>query len=1206
MAHNRLLIEHVSDQIRLSWQRGQGSPRFAPEVPFTHPFDAETLGGLRWYLEEYLRFPYGLAPDKAVAVEGQFEAWGQQLFALVFQSSDKAREFYQEATRDGLDRCEVGIASDNPQVLNLPWELMHCPDEQFLAPKLAGMYRSLSEQKVRAELPALPNDKLNILLVIARPYQRDVGFHTIARPILEALKPIRQYVSLKVLRPPTFAAFEQELNTHRDGFYHIVHFDGHGTFDPEARGPQYQLTGETGQGQLVFETLDGKADVVNADRIAQSLMSCRVPVFVLNACKSAQEGGEKFSSVATRFVAAGAQGVVAMAYSVYAEAAKQFMGRFYGELVRGSGVSEAVAAGRLSVLNAPQRQSPRGERTLKDWMVPVLYRQQPYVPFTPRQEVASFAALMAQAEGEAAPYGTQETQAVDLPEAGTYGFVGRDYDILRLERAFRQNSVALLKGMGGVGKTQLAIGFARWLADTQGRTGGTFFTSFEGGATLSNVVNQIGRALGGDRFTQLMAEQQEAVVLNYLQQNPCLLVWDNLEPVAGFPAGNEPLLNAEERGRLTAFLKAVQGSPTWVLVTSRREEPWLDCGYALVALGGLARPDAEALAAKILQTAGVDRGTLAPEYLELFDLLGGHPLSLRVVLPHLKRQTPEALVEALRRGLDTFSAPEEEGREKSLVVSLDYSFAALSEKARRHLPFLGLFTERVGVGVLDAFSGNPDDEDGQAYRAVFGENLQKEDWLAILREAEAASIVELLGDTVYKLHPTLPWYLRQRLEASGEAVAALEKKLLRFYGLLADNYRQRLVKQAELARFVLRVEEPNLLRQLRFGEQQDAWSEVQFILQAIGELYGRTSRKAEFLPLKQRALRQVGLHLEEVKTKGKDAFDLWTYIRNEDANDALAAANLDGARAIYQEILDELTALDSPTFEGNIAVSNHQLGTIAQEQRRFDEAIAYYSKALQIREAAGDHYRAADDYHQLGNIAYLQRRFDEAIADYTKALETLERAGDMYTSAREYHQLGMVAQEQRRFDEAVAYYQKALQIYEAAGDHYKAANGYHQLGIVAEEQRRFDEAVAYYQKALQIREVAGDHYKAANGYHQLGNVAYLQRRFDEAVAYYQKALQIKEAAGDHYNAASDYHHLGMVAQEQRRFDEAIGFFYRSLAIFMEAEDDYKAGYPIRQLGKMFKALGEDEFKSLWKTVIEDDCPEWLLEELRKVDESDDE
>ncbi|MEL6327758.1 MAG: CHAT domain-containing protein, partial [Cyanobacteria bacterium J06626_23] len=777
MADHRLLITHSDGTLQLSWQRGQAAPRFTDPIPFEHPFDAKTLERLRWYLEDYISFPYGIFPDQAAQIEQQFQTWGQRLFEQVFYTTDEGRAFYQEATRERLDRCEIGIASDNPIVLNLPWELLYAPDEQFLAPKLAGVYRSLSSQKVRAPLPALPTEQLNILLVIARPYKQDVGFQTIAGPMLEALRPLRdqQLVNLKVLRPPTFGEFERELNTHRDGFYHIVHFDGHGTFDPNAQGAQYQLTGETGQGQLVFETVDGQSEVINADRIAQSLQACRVPIFVLNACKSAQEGGEKFSSVAARFVFAGAQGVVAMAYSVYADGAKEFIGRFYGELTRGVSVAEAVAAARISMLNQPQRQSPRGSRLLRDWLVPVLYQQETYTPLQRQTRPPSFAELMNQAD-TAAPQ--SPTAATVLPEEGTYGFVGRSYDILRLERAFRRSPVVLLKGMGGVGKTELSLGFARWLAETQGREGGLFFTSFERGATLSNVVNDIGRQLGGDRFAALMADQQEATVLQYLQTHPCLLIWDNFEPVAGFPAGNEPLLPELERQRLQSFLKALRGGESWVLISSRREEPWLDCGYELLELRGLVLPDAEVLAAKILQSVGVDRSTLPPEYLELLTLLNGHPLSLRVVLPQLKTHSADTLLTALRDGLDTFAGAEEEGRDKSLTVSLDYSFHTLSSQARQHLPFLAFFTERVDADWLSAFSSDADKPFGQAYQAVFGSNPSKDTWLALLQEAAEAGILQPIHSTIYQLHPTLPWYLRRAMAVPSDALTHLESQLL--------------------------------------------------------------------------------------------------------------------------------------------------------------------------------------------------------------------------------------------------------------------------------------------------------------------------------------------------------------------------------------------------------------------------------------------
>jgi tetratricopeptide (TPR) repeat protein len=1017
MALHRLLISHDGASIRLGWQRENSAPRFATETTFEHPFDVKALAELRWYLEEYLTSPYGLEPERAQRLEGQLQGWGQQLFELAFRGSEKAREFWQEATRARLDQCELSIVSDDAAVLNLPWELLYAPDYQFLAPLLAGMYRSRSNQPVRAPLEGLPQDRLNILVVIARPYgERDVALRTIARPMLEALRPLGERVHLKVLRPPSFEQFERELNEHK-GFYHIVHFDGHGSFDPSSVGRQVQMGQGIGQGQLVFEGVDGSPQVIDAARIAQNLANCRVPIFVLNACQSAQEGEGAFSSVATALVSVGATGVVAMAYSVYVEAARQFMGRFYGDLTRGATVAGAVASGRRAVLNQQLRPSPKGGLPLQDWLVPVLYQQEGYTPLPARQqETPSFEALLTQAQSVGTGVATLDPSETGvLPPSGTYGFIGRDYELMRLERAFRRSSVVLLKGMGGVGKTELAVGFARWLRETQGCTGGIFFTSFETGHGLSAVVNAIGRRLGGANFDPLMPEQQEALVVQYLQANSCLLIWDNFEPVAGFPAGNEPLLGETERRRLTLFLKALRQGKSWVLMTSRRTEPWLDCGYELVELRGLSKLDAAELAAQILQTAGVERSRLSGEYLKLLSLLGGHPLSLRVVLPHLKTQTPEHLIEALRLGLDTFAGAEEEGRETSLTVSLDYSFKCLSARTRQHLPFLALFAERVDTDWLSAFAGDPESQYGQAYQAVFRETVPKADWQILLQEASAAGILDYLGATYYQIHPALPWYLRQRLEAlfakGSTLLSELEAQLLDFYATLADHYRKQLISKAEQASGVLWAEEPNLLQQLRLAEQQQQWSAAQFILQALGEVYGRWGRKSERNALQQRVLKQIGLHLSEAKAKGKAVFDLWMYIRCNDANDALQAKNLEGARSIHQEILDELLALDTSEVNGNIAVFYHQLGVVAQEQRRFEDAIAFYQKALKIKEDAGDFYSAASDYHQLGLVAQEQLYYEAAMGLYIKALGIFLEANDEYKAGFPLRQLARLLAE---------------------------------------------------------------------------------------------------------------------------------------------------------------------------------------------------
>ncbi len=1240
MAKNCLRVIHQVETIQLSWQRGQSAPRFADAVTFEHPFDKQALIDLRWYLEEYLRFPYGIFPDNAAKIEQKLQAWGEQLFNLVFRSSEKAREFFQAATYDGLHNCELAIASDDFAILNLPWELLYSPsDRQFLAPSLAGMSRSLSDYAVRGEIPTLPQDKLNILLVIARPYgERDIALKTIARPLLDSLAEIRQKVNIKVLRPPSFEEFERELSANK-GFYHIVHFDGHGDFDPNSQGFQHSLGG-LGQGVLVFENFDGSPQIVTAAQIAQNLADCGVPIFVLNACKSAQEGEDKFSSVATRLVSSGAKGVVAMAYSVYAVAAKHFIGRLYGELVKGANLSQAVAAGRKAVLNQPQRPSPKGDKILRDWIVPVLYEQESYAPFIPEDNTDDILNLDAFLESE-----ETVTQLVGFPDEGAYGFIGRDYDILRLERAFRQNNIVLMKGMGGVGKTELSCGFARWLEETQGRDSKMFFVSFEHGATLSNVISQVGREVFKDKldkFNSLPLDKQQAAVLKYLQKEPCLLIWDNFEPVNGFPTGNQPLLTGEERNELKQFLKQLRSGKTWVLITSRREESWLDCGYTLLNLGGLLEQDVEELAAKILQTAGVDKAKLPKEYLELLKLLGGHPLSLRVVLPHLKTQTPAQLIEALRQGLDTFVGEEEEGRDKSLTVSLDYSFNKLSEKARRHLPFLGLFSERVDAHWLHLFSKNPDNEDGQAYQAVFGENLQKDDWLGILNEAVAASIVEYLGhDTVYKIHPALPWFLRKQLNQqtsrgidsevevdAQQKITELENNLLSFYAYLANFYREKLISNAELATFILRVEEPNLLQNLRLAEQGQEWAYAQQILEALGEIYERLGRKAELKALEKRALNQIVMELGEAKTKSKQAFDLWIYLRNNEANDALLGGDLEAARVIYQENLDELIALNDSSLNHKIAVSYHQLGMASQEKQQLEQAQLYYLKALKIFEDAGDLYSTARGYHQLGIVAYKKRQFEVAQQYYLKALKIREDTGDLYNAATDYNQLGMVAQEKRQFGVAQQYYLKALKIFEDAGDLYSPAIAYHNLGWIAQEQQQCEPARQYYLKALKIFEDAGNLHSAARECHHLGNVALLQRQFEVAQQYYFKALKIYEDAGDLYSTGMGYQQLGMLAQEQQQFENAISYFQKAFDIYEQFQDWYGAsqtlakwgsllkaqsnfsealpiyirgfvidfehhqafvGWYIDALAQMLQVLGENQFDTIWREVRGEEC-----------------
>ena len=82
--------------------------------------------------------------------------------------------------------------------------------------------------------------------------------------------------------------------------------------------------------------------------------------------------------------------------------------------------------------------------------------------------------------------------------------------------------------------------------------------------------------------------------------------------------------------------------------------------------------------------------------------------------------------------------------------------------------------------------------------------------------------------------------------------------------------------------------------------------------------------------------------------------------------------------------------------EHGAAITYHQLGRIAEEQRDFASAEQWYRKSLAIKEKQGNEHGEAITYHQLGNVAYLQRDFAGAEQWYLKALAICIKYGDKY------------------------------------------------------------------------------------------------------------------------------------------------------------------------------------------------------------------
>jgi CHAT domain-containing protein len=139
--------------------------------------------------------------------------------------------------------------------------------------------------------------------------------------------------------------------------YQVLHYVGHGTFG-------------RGEGYLLLEDADGRADAVSASLLSQMVTDSSLRLVVLNACETAVTGVEApLGGLAHQLARAGIPAVVAMQMAIADPAAFAFSREFYGALADGWPVEAAVQEGRRSIMTL--LGNDWNQRV--DWATPTLY-----------------------------------------------------------------------------------------------------------------------------------------------------------------------------------------------------------------------------------------------------------------------------------------------------------------------------------------------------------------------------------------------------------------------------------------------------------------------------------------------------------------------------------------------------------------------------------------------------------------------------------------------------------------------------------------------------------------------------------------------------------------------------------------------------------------------------------------------------------------
>jgi hypothetical protein len=278
--------------------------------------------------------------------------WIQQ---LIDESADRAGAAGSDVNPL---RIELVFPAEPPysRLSAVPWEFLYRPDQPtkqgtFLAADPAVVLSRRIKLEGGRSREFKPEEQLRVLVVISRPGDRRLE-PVVYEDVLEAIQQTctRLRFSLTTSEDPTAEQFRAAA-TQESSPPHLIHFMGHGEFDPGQ-----------GRGALALSSPEGGTDWVDDRRLADLMASrSHVPrAVVLHSCDAGRADFSRgFAGVAPQLVRAGVQCVVAMQYAVTNETAINFSTALYESLAAGADLDVAVQSARSRITSQDVPPDPR-------------------------------------------------------------------------------------------------------------------------------------------------------------------------------------------------------------------------------------------------------------------------------------------------------------------------------------------------------------------------------------------------------------------------------------------------------------------------------------------------------------------------------------------------------------------------------------------------------------------------------------------------------------------------------------------------------------------------------------------------------------------------------------------------------------------------------------------------------------------------------
>ena len=644
-----------------------------------------------------------------------------------------------------------------------------------------------------------------------------------------------------------------------------------------------------------------------------------------------------------------------------------------------------------------------------------------------------------------------EPRPANIPVQRT-AFVGREKEIAAAKELLLSKDVRLLTitGMGGIGKTRLALQIAGGLSEDF--PGGVHFVPLsplrDPGLIVSVIVQTLGiREAGGQSSLELLKK--------YLQDSsrpPVLFVLDNFEHL--MPAA--PIV--ADFLAMAPNLKILVTSRAALHVYGEREFPVPALGVpdaqSKSSLDALSQFPAVALFVQRAVAAKPDfelNQQNASAVIEICSRLDGLPLAIELAAARVKVLSPSAMRTRLasRLQLLTGGARDLPQRQQTLRAAFDWSHDLLSAAEQKLFRRLSVF---VGGCTLEGVEAICDTKGDLEVDLLDGMASMVDK--SLLQQFEQAN-----GEPRFVMLETIREYAREKLEASGEEPAT---------------------KRAHAA-YCLVLAEEEAMAQTGAQAADDAEGRERLALE-------HDNFRAGLEWLIETGDADWGLRL------GTALFRFWE-----------SREYLTEGRDMLAKVL-QIPAAAAPTTARARAVFS--AGVFATEQGDFAAADALMMESLEIARKLGDTQGVAVAVNARAILARDQGNVAKAHSLFQESMTLWRELGDLQAIARALSNLASVLKMQGEYDLARSLCSECRAIFEGLGDRTGAAWSLNNEGDIARDQGDSAAARALFEQALAIFRELDDRWGIAGTLADLGTLAREEGNCAAALALFRESLKI--------------------------------------------------------------------------------------------------